>query len=237
MQVISLNTRQSRIYKSDIVPFRFLSTKLAIDFVTTQFRFRESAVEGGELVFVGGSHVPTEQAIIVVNAMSINERRIVIDVAGTTQEADILFSALRGLLAQAENQPRIAITAPLIVSHETECVAEMEIDWRDLVSDQVAELVSGPALRASEGENAGRIAGMALRFTFAFTAKDASLAENSVSLSDKRFIIEPRTGVALTDHHFYTASPLDTDSHIRLLEEFEKKLRKRTRRRSLPPAE
>jgi hypothetical protein len=235
MQIVALNSRLKKIYKPDVIPFRFLCTRSAMEFLVAFLKFRDSAIgEGPEIIFQAGTFVIENQSPIVVNGLSINDRRVVIDVAGPTEGAEAVAVALRDLFKKIEPAQEFASSDPLITTHDTECVAAMDFEWSQLVSDTVAEFAMGPALRAAEGKNTARIATLALKFTIAFTASDPGLIENGVTLSDKLLTIEPRSNTPLKDRLFFTSSPLDTESHMRLFSELEKKLSGRGKRRALP---
>ena len=46
--------------------------------------------------------------------------------------------------------------------------------------------------------------------------------KHRITISPRVFIIEPRAGTNYDDKIFYAQSPTDSDTHLKILEEFEK---------------
>ena len=72
-----------------------------------------------------------------------------------------------------------------------------------------------------------QLAPKALSFNVPFEVTDSSVAELNIESYTKSFTIEPRIGVSLKEKRFFTSSPTDSKTHIKLISEFEKKLKKK----------
>ncbi len=240
--IASLNARQVRLYEPDIIPFRFLRTKRGIDFMMNQFQFREHVVEGAEIYFTGGTYPtgPTaDDPIVPINVMTVNERRIIIDVAGPSEWASLVFEAVRTKIASMDLERRLDTREPLVTANETGCTVTMDFGWQELLAEPLVQFLSGPAMSAMESEQSTpRLSSMSLKFTISFTNPDTRLVDTGITLSDKTLTIEPRVNMPLEDQHFFTVSPLESDAHLALLSELEQAIlaRRGKRRKSLPPA-
>jgi hypothetical protein len=241
--IATLSVRQVRLYEPDIIPFRFLRTKLGIDFIMNQFQFKEHAVpDGSEIYFTGGAYTTgstAEDPVIPITLVSVNERRIIIDVAGPSAWANLVFEALRANVASMDLERRLNTREPLVIAHETSCTATMEFGWQELLAVPLVHFLAGPAMSAMESEiSTPRLSSMSLKFTISFTSPDTRLADTGITLSDKTLTIEPRVNTPLEDQHFFTVSPLESDAHLALLSELEQAIvaRRGGRRRKAPPA-
>lgn len=237
--VSSINARQIRIYEPDVIPFRFLRTKIATEYLVKQFQFKETDAEPVEIGFHAGTFALSETNFLPINFVLINERRIIVDVAGSSDAAGRFYEDLRFLLASMDPDHKLQEREPLITTHETQCVSIMEFDWRELFAEGLATFIGGPALRAVEveGESEARLTTFSLRFGFSFSHKSLKLLDSGVTLSDKYLVIEPRGSTPLEDRRFYSVSPLPSDAHIRLLGQLEQSVlgdSRGKRRKSLP---
>jgi hypothetical protein len=237
----SINSRLIRIYDADIVPFRLLRTKVGTDYFTQQFQFKETGAEGIELVFMAGSHAFTEAVVVPINMVSVNDRRIILDVEGSAATADAVLTEVQACLSpMVIPEPKQLGDHALITAHETQCAVKMEFGWSDLLADAFADFLVGQASEefgARAGADASaRVLTMNLRFHIAFATQDASLADHGIELSDKVLIIEPRKNTPLSERIFFTASPLDATAHLDLLRALEQRIvSKGKRRKVLPP--
>ena len=65
-----------------------------------------------------------------------------------------------------------------------------------------------------------------LSFNVNYEARNSILAELNIGNFAKSLVIEPRIGVSFKEKRFFTASPADSKTHIKLIRDFEKKLKK-----------
>lgn len=224
----ALSARQVRIFEADVVPYRVLRTGVGVEYLKNAFSFRETVSAEGELGFLaGGFLLPETQELLAINFMTINERKIVIEVAGNTAQADALFAEIRRVAWHGHPDSELHLREPLITAHETQCSVTMDFDWDALLNQLLASYMKGPALAALPGRSShatARIKHLSLRFTIGFTTDAHNLLDSGITLSDKPVVIEPRVDTPLKDRRYFTASPLDTESHMQLLAELERSI-------------
>lgn len=234
--IAGLVVRQFRVFPPDLVPYNALNSGPGTEIFRKQFNFREVVTPDqavGEMYFAGGMLLlPDTEAPIVINYVQINYQRIILEVAGSTDEANMIFEAMLASLTQFDPQRRLINAAPLLQTHETQCVARLAFEWRDLVSDRLNQFLNSPVVASiTSGAATSRLSAMNLRFTLQFDSSDQRLREYGVIHADKSLILEPRQNTPFSERLYFTQSPLDSDSHLSLIEKFERSLSGATRKR------
>ncbi len=221
--------RQYRVFAPEVVPIAVLNSGPGSDVFQRHFSFKDIVTPDPntpEVYFVGGMvDLGDDSVPITINYVQINPQRVILEAVGTSEAADIAFAAMAGALAGYDPDHRIAFTAPLLLTQETQCSVVLKLDWTNLISDQLRQFVTGevPA-RVSTNSAKARIGSMNLRFTIRFDALDERLADYSVVHADKELILEPRQNTPLSARTFFTQSPLDSISHLKLVEVFERSM-------------
>jgi hypothetical protein len=169
----SLVVRQFRVFEPDVIPAAALLTGPGREVFRAQFNFREIVIPEnapGDLHFAGGMLItPGNDNPIIINYAQINPQRIILDVAGDTATTYIIYEAISAAIAQLDPRSRLRESEPLLLTHETQCVARLSIKWQDLVSDRLAHfLESESVVNIKSGPAASRIASMTLRFVIQF---------------------------------------------------------------------
>jgi hypothetical protein len=235
--IAALVVRQFRVYPPDLVPYNALNSGPGTEVFRKQFNFREVVTPdqaAGEMYFAGGMLLlPGIETPVVINYVQINTQRIITEVAGSTEEANVIFEAILASLTQFDPQHRLINASPLLQTHETQCVARLSVDWRDLLSDRLNQFLNSNAVTGiKSGSASSRLSAMNLRLTLQFDPADQRLREYGVIYADKSLILEPRQNTPFSERLYFTQSPLDSDSHLRLIEEFERSLSGAGRKRS-----
>ena len=231
--VEAMVVRQFRVYPPDMVPFSALMTSPGTEFFRKAFQFRETAAPENELVFLGGMLTFKERDHpIVINYVQINGQRIIHEVVGDSSDADLVYMAILSSLISYDPQERIAKTEPLLFTQETQCIARFQIEWQELLSDRLRRFLGGEGVSNIKSGNASsRISAMNLRFTLQFDASDRRLREYGVIHADKALIVEPRQNTPFSEQTYFTQSPLDSTSHLKLLDDLQQSVSGSSRKR------
>lgn len=169
----------------------------------------------GEAIFQRGRML-TEDEEIVIPSLRFDDRRVLLTVAGTSAQADLVVNALEDIFFSGE-----ARLEPIVVVYEASCTAVLDIDWQALFNSSLANFIE-TRLR-SEARTHGiepriAIAGLAINLAY---ETPADLAEHSISLSPKNFSIGLAPKTPPSERRFVSASPMRTEDHLSLLESLE----------------
>jgi hypothetical protein len=228
--------RQFRVFPPEVVPFHALMTSPGTEFFRKHFQFREAASPENELTFLGGMLVLSDRSHpIVINYVQINAQRIILEVAGDSGDADLVYIAILAYLTVYDPKEKISKLDPLLFTHETQCVVRLRIEWHELLSDRFWKFLGADAISGiRSGDASSRITAMNLRFTFQYEASDQRLRDYGVIHADKSLIVEPRQNTPLSERLYFTQSPLDSHRHLKLLEELEQSVSGSSRKRLKP---
>lgn len=220
--ISDIEVRQVRIFPVDVFPVM----KLALPQIGQAFRERfgwgaaEAQKDGDMLLSPGSFSVPDGGEVVAIRALQFNERRMILTVVGGSGVANLANRAILSFFADAAGWKPVE---PLVLTEETTCVATLDFEWTDLLSPAVAAFARGPMLKAISATASARaeIRGLSFSFRLSYFDAPASLGEHGVTLSDKRLVVEPRMNTPLAERRFFTFSPTDSDTHLRLLSQLE----------------
>lgn len=229
MKVENLSVTQYRIYPPDITPFRALISQLGNDAVKNLFKFRAFGInEAGEAVFQGGSIGRKDEPPIWIQSLSVNERRTILQVDGTSDDANIVYGhVIEAFSAFREGRS----WEPLVLVEETNCVATLDISWEEVFSPGMVAYVTGPLMDAVATEDGTPFLKLpSARFSLGFLQSE-SFQRLGIALIDKVFTVEPRIDTPLSDRKYFTSSPLGTEAHVKLLKGLETSIAGRRKKR------
>jgi hypothetical protein len=221
--ISELKVKQIRIFGADRVPFAALRTAMGKKAMAELFSWNEIVPNPitGELIFGAGAFQPKDAPPIIVDSLQIGDRRIVLEVSGDSEKATAIYTALAEGLVRFDRGRRWADASPIVLVHETSCVATLDFDWRSLLSSPLVQFAKELASKLTNDSASATIAGVNCGIIFSFGVKDPSILQNGITLSNKTFAIEPRVNTPLSERRYYTFSPVDSDKHLVLLREIE----------------
>ncbi len=210
---------QYRIFPPDVVPMRPLTMKLGMEALQALFNFRDAWLpEEGVVRFEGGAVRSSKANPTWISWLTVNDRRIALQVLGDSRDATGTYEAIAKALAV--HAPSMATTEPLILAEETVCALDLNFHWYDLLAAQAPAFIETLLESVTEPGVKPFLKTTSLRFQIGFKLSD-ELEQRGVSSADKMFVIEPRTDVPLSERRYYSASPASSDIHFRLLEVLE----------------
>jgi hypothetical protein len=223
-EVKLLETTQIRLFPPDTIPF----VKLVLDknrkVIHSLFSFegvepisREGSIVG--INFTAGSYGPRS---ILIPSVAIEERRIVVKVQGTSEEATSLYEEVRKKLEDLnENRP----IRETLCTHETVCSVVLDAAFERVFSQSFLQFIKQTATKYTKNPwSENYIVPADLKFTVRYKVIDDSLVRNHIALASKELVIEPRTQSAIEDQLYWIKSPTDTDTHFKLIDDLERAL-------------
>jgi hypothetical protein len=230
--VSQLTSSEVRIFPPDIIPFRRLVTPLATNALKSVLGFSDSGTnpEAGDLVFQHGTLQLPDSVVIVIPLLTIGDRKIVVQVAGTSEEAELVFSGLIGILEKIGTES--SLSEPLVVAKETRCVVDLDFSWSDLLSPGVMSFTDALLVASEASGVRPSLKGGSLRLVLRYNTPER-LEDYGAGLSDKMFTIEPRNDIPTNQNRFYTMSPTGSGAHLKLLQRLESLMKRKGRKK--PP--
>ena len=154
--------------------------------------------------------------------LAIEERRILLDLEGTSDQADKVIARLAEHLRVLSGRADDAFLRPVVKAQESEVVSRLNFQWDQLLSRQLTDFVARYLHTATKSEHATSSAKLGqIMFVIQYETEGLALDDQRVLLSRKEFIIAPRPGYLPTERVYYSKAPVDTSSHTALLHHLE----------------
>jgi hypothetical protein len=218
-----IEAQQIRIYPMDSLPLG----RLASPAVSAAFREMfgwtkaEAAEEGGIGFGPGFFAGPDGADSITIKSFQLNDRRLILTVVGETRMAHRAYDAMLHFFVESTGWKPVD---PVVVTEQTACVTTLDFDWLDLMSPAVARFVQGPLLEAASLASPAPavVRGMSFQLRVAYSGAPQEISAHGITLSDKRVVVEPRVNTPFADRRYFTLSPTDSETHLRLVAQLEK---------------
>ena len=226
-KLTGMYVQQTRFFASDVVPYHLVITSLGSNRLRQAFGFGSTNwQENLEYIFQDGT-IEHQGRTVPITWASFHDRRILIQVLGNSSAAHAAYSAISEVLTELD--PGFRNATPLVSTEETSCAAQLDFEWTALFNPALVEHVS-QRVQEFSSEQVGRfIKGVSARFTLGIERKSKDLSEHGINLFDQNLIIEPRADTPLSERIYYTYSPCDSDTHLKLVSELEANLAGRSR--------
>lgn len=228
MQIKKIITNQIRLVKVDEIPFASLSLRMNLEKVAGYFQFSQTDLIQSDqdvpaVVFVGG-HVDIEDNRITIISLSIQDRKMILNIEGTSEEANIIFEKTNEFLRIVAQNVANDFLKPVLIAETTEFISILEFNFMQLYSPIMNEFVNDQLLSATEDKfSKSIIFPGSIDINIDYFLKDKRLFDHRITLSRKEFAIAPRAGYPLSDQIFVTKAPVSTSIHINLLKALENK--------------
>jgi hypothetical protein len=228
-----ITVTQVRVYETDHLPFQSLRLQSNLRNFAKAFVFESTGLDpnGLRVVLNNGSVEIEKQTIHVLN-LTLEPRRMLVQVKGRTSDANAAASSFSAELAKlTPDSPKERPLQPILVTNETTSVATLDIDFSDLFAPPVISVVEGEArtMFSNKYMLARSVGFKSLSFEIRYEPSDPSLQEHDVSLANTLLTLEPRLGTPLKERRFYISSPTDSETHLSLVEALESHISKHRR--------
>lgn len=176
--------------------------------------------------FILGKSIQDEKQV-TINSIRVEDRKIIILVNGTSEEADIAWDQLRDLFSKMSKVEDDAFLEPKLIARESVIVANINIAIEDLVNPNFLKFVNHDVAEAAKSKIADAWSQLdLLLFKISYEPSNRNLEEARLGMSRKDFSISPRAGYSLSEKIYVSAGPFDTDTHINLIQNFENSVNK-----------
>ncbi|HYT37071.1 MAG TPA: hypothetical protein VEL49_07785 [Ktedonobacteraceae bacterium] len=224
-QVKFLTGRRAYEFHPDDLRLSTICSKPVQDAIQALFSFQSSTIGTpmatfGEvpltippgIVFNTGVWVSPEKTIASIRFLHFEQRRIVIDVAGSSDALASIYEQLQLLLISVQTVDGL----PLISTPES-ILDYSEISARFLFS--LDAIISRP-LRKLLSRIAKESALVPTLVSRPFSSKQ-QLSGTATIGDPQAFTLAPRAGTRLEDHIYFSSAPLDSEAHLSYLNELD----------------
>jgi hypothetical protein len=223
--ISELGVTQIRIFSAGMLPYPHLKVSTRLKALADQFSFSSAGIdrESGEVLFEGGLF-----GNLVVERAEFGERRIAAKVLGNSMQASEFYEHFAESLTKIAETEGGTFPKPVLLVQETSCTVKLGFGPLALLSAPTRALLQDKVLAACSDKNAdAQISQLKLRIELSYREKSGTLTAHKIGLAAKTFVLEPKANTPFDEHIFFTSSPTDSDTHIRLIGEFEQALASR----------
>jgi len=224
-EIQDLHVTQIRIFPADTIPYETFSVseklkqfKDVFHFSNTQIPFPLSG-PGPKVILFESGEFDLKKRNIILNRLNLEDRRLVLEITGSSDEADAIFEIIASYVNSISNKVRLNEKNCLIKTQETSCLAFLELDFWDIFSSEMKKFVKN---ELSQFIKLPALSINPKNFSFGVTFRtDDSLQEEGITISPKEITIQPRAGIPFKKRIFFTQSPFDSDAHLKMIQTFE----------------
>ncbi len=213
-----------RLYPPGSIPMNTILAAGGVRVIEAAFKFNSFAMVesgGGAMQFTHGHLVAADDHKTIILNATIEERRIMLTVLGTSAEADDAIDAICETIFGEEGP----LADPLVVAAETSCSACLDFDWNELYGSGFTRFLNTSLIAGCTTEGVEpRILHIEMTFGLKYTTP-TRLEEHAIGLSAKNFTIGPVPKVPLSERRYQIASPTRSEDHLRIVEELEKSVK------------
>jgi len=217
---------QIRIFPQDAIPYTDLAIRKNFDQFREKFSFSKTEIPfpfyelgAPKIINLSGGSITVDDESILINSLNFDERKIVFIIEAPSDKADKAFNIIGEELRDIDRYKNFSASNYLVKTEETECTVHLNIDYHRFFSRQFISFIKKSVAKHSE-QPLRKLALKSLCFEISFEQRK-TLEDVRISIVPKPFTIEPRFATREEDKIFYTRSPYDSETHLRLLKELE----------------
>lgn len=227
-EITNLSTIKRMMFEQDAIPFAKLATATGLKTFTGPFNFKnvelgEDADKSVTEVRLSIGEYKVDGTLYPIGTITVDRRTLQFNIFADSKIAEKLFITIMELLSALA--PEFKQSKPIVSSIQTQCVMTLDVNAMDIFSPNVRALMTNVTNVVTSNYD-GMVENVVIkpktiRFEMTFTSGQ-KLIDKTLSIGAKLLVIEPREGTSLDQRIYYTTSPTDTDTHLKLLKQFEK---------------
>lgn len=166
-----------------------------------------------------------ETTEVPVESLQIEERKMVITIEGTTNDAEKVYEKIRDILKNVAGKNQPHFLAPLLISHESVISSILNFSIDKIIAEPIFNHITMRLPTKISSEKVDVFISLnSVNFDFNYLTKDPSLLDSKITIVSKSLSISAIPGRPITEKTFLSKAPLDTDTHKELLETLERLL-------------
>lgn len=162
---------------------------------------------------------------IAIIRLEIEERKIVINTESNSDYSEEYYDNLVIIMKELADFPEESFLKPIIMTYESQIVAHLQFPISSLLSENYLDFVNSSVLTSVASEFADvKLSPVIIAFDIDFIVKDEYLSQHRIALARKQFSVQPAIGHSFDEQIYYSSAPVDTQIHLKLLEELEERM-------------
>lgn len=217
-----------RLYSPAALPWTELVLSSNLNRLGGMYKFKEIGQPNPEappplnsIVANAGEFTIAKNNIVSVLQLSIQPNLIELQIAAETKIADAYLLDLESFLRALD--PKKSALDQYTTTHQTIVIAKLDVPFEALISDQLRSFIAQnvqPALKLKDAAPHIQLAHLSWQVTYRPESTDYNYIPKALTF-------EPRIGGKQSENLYFTQSPTDFETHMRLLQEFEAAFRQK----------
>lgn len=231
-EITDLTVGQVRVYQVNVVPFNHFFDERNIQSIrdVCEFQSIDSLVDGENahqaVIFKNGVFSIDDEKY-VVNHLTFETRRVNFKILADSSIASRFFEQLTDKIITIDKDDRFKNVKPILLSQTTTCIVTLDVSFEDIFSPKLIKYLEGNVIKNTKVKKTkNHVRPIRFSALISYQPTDKSYDDQFVTIDRKFFTVEPRARTSEKERRYYTESPTDSDSHLELIEEFEKIFKK-----------
>jgi hypothetical protein len=214
------------------LPFLKLASGNNLEKLAKAFNFQRAEVSQdsstgriSSLLLRNGIFQADDGSQIAISGLEVEERKIVINNESNSNYSKEFYDNLVIIIIELADFPKGSLLEPIIMTYESQIIAHMRFPISSLLSGNYLEYVQSSVLTSVATEFADVILSpVIIAFDVDFLVKDEYLSQHRIALARKQFSVQPAIGHPFDEQIYYSNAPVDTQTHLQLLEDLEERM-------------
>jgi len=233
LNIVDRVVSQIWIFPVDIIPLVLIDTKSCVEKIRDTLSISEvgvlPSIDGKDVIVFRKGELKEGNEFVAINKVEVDQRRIIIEVAGTSKAANRVYELFISSLAALTNIDLGSLQSPLLLAETTRCVATLDFTFEELFNRSFTEFLGKKVEKEATNDVAeGSVRPLAAIAEISYRVKDQSLLNNRISMNPKQLTIAPRPGAPLDERKYVISSPFNSDTHIKLIKDLNKAIINKT---------
>lgn len=228
--ISDLRVIQIRLFPPDVLPLSSLLLEKNLSRFKEKLRFKATSLGENKkeilgLLFYSGEFEHEGKAHLIEH-LQIEQQKIAIAVVGSSAVADLAYGEVRSMLVAMEsNGGTFRRAREFVKTEETVCMATLDVDFKSFFNPWVLEFLGTVQKHTSTEISSSEVVPVNFSAKLSYEILDRNL-KKKFNLVDKKLTIEPRAGTNPDERRYFTKSPTDSETHLSLLRELERAVRR-----------
>jgi hypothetical protein len=215
-EILEVFSSSRRLYAPDSLPWPQLASSSGVERLRERYRFTGVQPFSTTHLVAQAGEFAIDKRSIPVQSLVLQPNSVEYQIAGETADGELLYADLVRFIGEIG---RFDVTE-YAKTFQTIAIAKLAVSSDQLLSPTMQKYLTEVALPAFEVDQAEPHVQLGnLSWIVSYQTKTTDFF-----YQPRPFTIEPRAGSRLEDRLYYTLSPTDSKSHVRLLEKLEKYL-------------
>lgn len=210
------------------LPMQKLAANQNVEKFSKAFGFRQAEVRQDNtrnlvgFLFRSGLFNSSDGGQVAIKRLELEDRKLIIEMEGNSDQAAEFYSYLVSNFADLAERTHENFLEPILVAFESEIIAHLFFPVTNLLSQDYLQFIQTEAVEKIGSEYGNvRIIPATIAFDVDVLVKDTYLSDHRIALTRKEFSVQPAVGHPIEEQIYISKAPVDTQTHVKLLEHLE----------------